>query len=87
MINTMALFVFCCVFFTLVHFFFQITDSTFVCSRHFKPDNIVKSLTGMIFFEFSNQTILIMNSHAIIINDSFEIVAFQIPILWHVMII
>lgn len=76
MISTMALFVFCSCFFfsTKVHFFFQITDSTFVCSRHFKPDGIVKSLTGRIFFDFSNQ-------HAIIINDSFEIIACQIDIL------
>lgn len=85
--STMALFVFCCFFFYLSAFFFQIIDSTFVCSRHFKPDDIVKSLTGMIFFEFSNQTILLMNSHAIIINDSFEIIACRIAILWHVMII
>lgn len=74
MISTMALFVFCRFFFYSSAFFFQITDSTFVCSRHFKPDGIVKSLTGRIFFDFSNQ-------HAIIINDSFEIIACQIAIL------
>lgn len=73
MISTMALFVCFC--------FFFLTDSTFVCSMHFKPDDIDKSLTGMIFFVFSNQTILIMNSYAIIKNDSFEIIACQIAVL------